>query len=107
MSKFEKKAPIVDAFCWDGTIDGAKQLVEWLHRDTNLKTDVTMRTEVYMAALGSAQQGSAMTSSWLELDRGPKERMQPGDWIVSEDNGVVRPLDSRIFARDYQQIDGL
>lgn len=86
--KYTKKPVTVEALQWDGTIDSAKEITDWIEgNEGSLRYD---------------QHEARMVIHTLEGNMGAK----PGDYIIRGLEGEFYPCDQRIFNNSYREYTG-
>jgi hypothetical protein len=99
MSRYRKKPVEVEAREWDGTAEGATQLINWM-----LDNDTTAR---FREAESFVESNWPHTSAKLLIDtlEGTMHAYQ-GYWIVCGVAGEFYPVKGSIFRETYEPADG-
>lgn len=100
MSKFEKKAPVVEAIRWDGTEAGAVDVSKWFQEQfPNISIEMELST--FLADGEVATSYILFRSRFQGLNT---DRMRDGNWVVAHQDGSFEIMYEESFNRDYQQL---
>jgi hypothetical protein len=104
MPKFRKKPVEIEAMQWDGTADGATQIIEWIHSYGSTATYTCSDPDRCAETNGDTPH--AISIRTLEGTM----RADLGDWIIREpfptDDRKFYPCKPDIFAATYERVDG-
>jgi hypothetical protein len=88
MGKFKKKPVVIEAKQWDGTLEEATSIIDWI-----LENEGVARYSHYeKAVIGIDTLEGTMLA-------------QVGDWIIKGLAGEFYPCKNEIFKNSYEQVD--
>lgn len=86
MAMYRKKPVVINAVQWDGTVEEATDIINWI-----LTGELVARYHDDPAIMIDTLEGTM--------------RADPGDWIIKGVNGEFYPCKPDIFAQTYEAVE--
>lgn len=95
MTKYVQLPPMIDAIQWDGTIEGAEKVRDFLNQFRGRRVSLNVNAE-----LGVQDDNEVYITLHIEGE-GRQSPMRPKHWAVVHENGDFEVVHEKDFARHY------